>query len=113
MCDYYNLKDTHYLNVASHGFYLMNSKDPLGLNKGLTLPIPDFANNARLQIRVRCQYKGSGDYQFVMTLEFGGVTASPYNIGPILSKNNVQIDKRELYKKENMPLLEKFGYVKK
>ena len=113
MCDYYNLKDTHYLNVASHGFYLMNTKDPLGLNKGLTLPIPDFANNARLQIRVRCQYKGAGDYQFVMTLEFGGVTASPYNIGPIQSKNNVQIDKRELYKKENMPLLEKFGYVEK
>jgi len=110
MCDYYNLKDTHYLNVASHGFFLMNRRDPLALNRGVAPSIPDFANSARLQIRVRCQYKGSGDYQFVMTLEFGGVQKSPYNIGPILSKNNVQIDKRELYNDANKPLLEKFGY---
>ena len=110
MCDYYNLKDTHYLNVASHGFFLMNTKDPLELNKNITPLIPDFAQSARLQIRVRCQYKGSGDYQFVMTLEFGGVTASPFNLGPILSKQNVQIDKRKLYDDANKPLLEKFGY---
>tara|TARA_E500000331_G_scaffold166648_1_gene161350 strand:+ start:18094 stop:18924 length:831 start_codon:yes stop_codon:yes gene_type:complete len=110
MCDYYNLKDTHYLNVASHGFFLMNSKDPLGLNKKLQkeghLPIPDFANSAQLKIRVRCQYKGSGSYQFSMTLEFGGVRASPYNLGPIQSKTNVQINKRELYNSQNAPLLE-------
>lgn len=111
MCDYYNLKDTHYLNVASHGFYLMNKKDPLKLNHNIKgMVIPDFANSAKLQIRVRCQYKGSGDYQFVMTLEFGGVVASPYNIGPILSKSNVQIDKRALFQEQNKPLLDKFGY---
>jgi hypothetical protein len=110
MCDYYNLKDTHYLNVASHGFFLMNTKDPLNLNKNISPAIPDFSLSAKLQIRVRCQYKGSGDYQFVMTLEFGGVTTSPYNIGPILSKNNVQIDKRNLYNEANKPLLKKFGY---
>jgi len=110
MCDYYNLKDTHYLNVASHGFFLMNTKDPIDLNKNITPKIPDFSQSARLQIRVRCQYKGSGDYQFVMTLEFGGVQASPYNLGPILSKQNVQIDTRKLYDEANKPLLEKFGY---
>ena len=110
MCDYYNLKDTHYLNVASHGFFLMNTKDPLKLNRNIVRAIPDFANSARLQIRVRCQYKGSGDYQFVMTLEFGGVQTSPYNLGPILSKQNVQIDTRKLYDEANKPLLEKFGY---
>jgi len=114
MCDYYNLKDTHYLNVASHGFFLMNKKDPLNLNKEIKGPlIPDFANSARLQIRVRCQYKGSGDYQFTMTLEFGGVKTSPYNIGPILSKDNVQIDKRALLADANKPLLDKFGYKAK
>ena len=113
MCDYYNLKDTHYLNVASHGFFLMNKRDPLKLNTGIGgTPIPDFANSATLKIRVRCQYKGSGDYQFVMTLEFGGVTTSPYNIGPILSKTNVQIDKRSLFNDANKPLLDKFGYNK-
>ena len=114
MCDYYNLKDTHYLNVASHGFFLMNTKDPLNLNKGIKgQPVPDFARSAKLQIRIRCQYKGSGDYQFVMTLEFGGVKFSPYNIGPILSKTNVQIDKRALFADQNKPLLDQFGYKDK
>ena len=110
MCDYYNLKDTHYLNVATHGFFLMNTRDPLKLNTNLTPAIPDFANSANLQIRVRCQPKGGGDYQFVMTLEFGGVRKSPYNIGPINSMQDVNINKRKLYTDENKPLFKKFGY---
>ena len=111
MCDYYNLKDTHYLNVASHGFYLMNKRDPLKLNNGINGQIiPDFATSARLQIRVRCQSKGGGDYQFAMTLEFGGVRNSPYNIGPILSPKVVEIDKRSLFNVKNKPLLDQFGY---
>ena len=113
MCDYYNLKDTHYLNVASHGFYLMNGRDPLDLNRKIqekgNLVIPDFANSASLKIRVRCQDKSGGDYQFAMTLHFGGVRKSPYNIGPTQSKDNVQINKRELYSSKNAPLLEAFN----
>ena len=114
MCDYYNLKKTHYLNVASHGFYLMNTRDPLKLNNGIKgQKIPDFANSASLKIRVRCQPKGGGDYQFAMTLEFGGVRHSPYNIGPIVSPKVVEIDKRALFTDKNKPLLDQFGYEEK
>lgn len=85
---YYNKKNTHYMNVGSHGFYTMNV-DPLNLNEHLEQKIPDIANSATSIIRVRCQYKGGGDYQFVMTLQFSGVKASPYNIAPLTGKSSI------------------------
>lgn len=100
VADYYNSKKCHYINVGTHGFYLLGTSDPLELNKklasgGLT-KIPDFSTFAKCKIRVRCQYKGSGDYQFVMTLQFYGVKKSPYNIAPIKQGSKSEIDLKAL-----------------
>lgn len=100
ICEYYIKKKCSYMNVGTTGFYTLNNKDTLGLNKALQSmqkqPIPNFATATTAKIRVRCQYKGGGDYQFVMTLVFGSVTKSPYNIAP-MSGNGV-IDKTKLAK---------------
>lgn len=97
---YYNQKDTYYVNVGTHGFYLMGRKDPLKLNKearenGLEL-IPMFGSAAKAIYRARVQYKGSGNYQFTFELQFSIAASkkSPYNIGATKSKTNVAIDKR-------------------
>lgn len=98
--DYYNSKKCHYINVGTHGFFLLNGSDPLGLNKKLAAVkhplIPDFSRSANCKIRVRCQYKGGGDYQFVMTLQFYGVKKSPYNIAPLKGSSKSDIDTTKL-----------------
>lgn len=109
ICDYYNQKKTQYINVGTHGFYLMNKSDPLKLNAKLKTKIPDFANMASARIRIRCQYKGGGDYQFVMTLEFSKVSKSPYNLCPIVSSSNVTIALNEYKKPDNALLLGAFA----
>jgi hypothetical protein len=109
ICDYYNKKKTYYLNVGTHGFYLMNRFDPLKLNNKLQKKIEDFSNCASARIRVRCQYKGSGDYQFVMTLEFFNVRKSPYNLCPITSPNNVNINIAAYNDINNKMLLKAFA----
>jgi len=109
ICDYYNKKKTQYLNVGTTGFYLMNKSDPLKLNSKLSTKIPDFAASASARIRIRCQPKGGGDYQFVMTLEFSKVTKSPYNLCPITSPSNVTIALAEYKKPLNMDLLLAFS----
>ena len=100
--DYYNSKKCHYINVGTHGFFLLNGSDPLGLNKKLAAgkhpSIPDFSSSASCKIRVRCQYKGGGDYQFVMTLQFYGVKKSPYNLAPLKSGSKSDIDTAKLAK---------------
>lgn len=110
MTKYYNLKDTYYINVGTHGFFLLGNKDPLGLNvamKAQNKPlIPKFEDVCKITARVRCQSKGvtkadaeeksrgrigAQGYQFTFTIEFSlpkGKT--PYNIAPI-SGNNVTI----------------------
>ena len=96
--DYYNTKDTYYLNVGTHGFFLFGS-DPLGLNTKLTklrlAKIPDFAKagSATTKIRIRVQDK-SGSYQISFTLQFGMTAAqkSPYNIAPLKSGSKSEID---------------------
>lgn len=102
ICDYYITKKCSYINVGTHGFFTLNGVDLLGLNKKLKAngnpPIPDFASMASAKIRVRCQYKGGGDYQFVMTLQFGSVKKSPYNIAPIMKGSAATIDKTALTK---------------
>ena len=96
--DYYNAKDTYYLNVGTHGFFLFGS-DPLGLNAKLLKlrlgKIPNFAdaNSATTKIRIRVQDK-SGSYQISFTLQFGMTSAqkSPYNIAPLKSGSKSEID---------------------
>jgi hypothetical protein len=103
MTQYYNLKDTYYINVGTHGFYLLGPKDPLGLNErmrkaGLPL-IPKFEDKCKITARVRCQSKGvtkadaeeksrgsigAQGYQFTFTIEFSlPKNTSDYNIAPI------------------------------
>lgn len=110
ICDYYITKYCSYINVGTHGFYTLNGKDPLKLNIKLekNSTIPDFGKSASARIRVRCQDKGGGDYQFVMTLEFSKVTKSPYNLAPTSSSTSVNIDKSKLQGSSNIPLLEAF-----
>lgn len=99
ICDYYKAKKCSYMQVASHGFYILNGKDDFGLNRILQskgMPkIPDFKNSVKARIRCRCQIKSVSkkDYQFVMTLDFQSAVKSPYNLAPIMSAKNVKIKK--------------------
>lgn len=106
MTKYYNLKNTFYINVGTHGFYLLGNRDPLGLNKRLKdvkLPIvPRFEDVCKITARVRCQSKGitkadaeerskgrigAQGYQFTFTIEFAlPRNTSAYNIAPINGK---------------------------
>lgn len=103
IADYYNSKKCSYLNVGSHGLFLLN-KDALKLNTELAklkLPkIPNFSDrdSAKTQIRVRVQYKGGGDYQFAFTLQFKSVTKSPYNLAPLKTGSTYIVDKTKLKK---------------
>lgn len=104
VCDYYLKKKCSYINVGTHGFFTLNGTDALGLNpnlKKLKHPeIPNFATSATCKIRVRVQLKSSSkkDYQFVMTLQFGGVKKSPYNIAPLRAGSKSDIDVAKLAK---------------
>lgn len=82
--DYYTKKHCSYINVGTHGFYTFGGKDDLKLQDLVGNSIPDFNKNSVTEIRVRCQYKGSGKYQFTMTLQFKGMKASPFNIAPLM-----------------------------
>jgi hypothetical protein len=103
MSRYYNLKNTYYINIGTHGFYLLGTKDPLNLNERMKiagkLPVPKFEDVCRIMARVRCQSKGvtkadaaekskrvigSQGYQFTFTIEFAlPKNTTPYNIAPI------------------------------
>ena len=100
ICDYYIAKKCSYINVGTRGFFTLAGKDLLGLQSKLKVnkeaSIPDFATNASAVIRVRCQNKGGGDYQFVMTLQFGKVSKSPYNIAPLKTGSSAAIDEAVL-----------------
>ena len=85
---YYNKKKTYYINVGTHGFYLLGSKNPLGFKN-----IPDFGSSAKAGYRARIQAKGGGNYQFTFEMSFSipGGKKSPFNIAPIKGKS-VTID---------------------
>ena len=91
--EYYNKKKTYYVNVGTHGFYLLGSKNPLKL-KG----IPRFGSAAKAKYRARVQAKGGGAYQFTFEMGFyiNASNKSPYNIAPIKGKGNVTIDTAKL-----------------
>jgi hypothetical protein len=90
--DYYNRKDTYYVNVGTHGFYLMGNQNPLKLKD-----VPLFSSAAKAIYRARVQYKGSDNYQFTFEMQFTIPTAkkSPYNIAPVDGKS-VNIIKSKL-----------------
>ena len=109
---YYNLKDTFYINVATHGFYLLGRKDPAGLNDHADPKIPLWDNNHTAVLRIRIQSKGvtkatedekrkgwpsagAQGYQITMEIQFKSVSKSPYNIGPILGKS-ATIDEKSI-----------------
>ena len=97
---YYNLKDTYYLNVGTHGFYLMGAKDPAKIGKGVVPTIPRWSNSHKAVLRIRIQSKGvtkaaatekqrngnptgAQGYQITMEIQFKSVIKSVYNIGPV------------------------------
>ena len=90
--EYYNKKDTYYVNVGTHGFYLMGRSNPLGLKD-----VPRFGTSAKATYRARVQYKGSGNYQFTFEMQFSIPTSkkSEFNIAPVDGKS-VQIKKEKL-----------------
>lgn len=87
--EYYNKKATYYVNVGTHGFYLMGRKNPLKLKN-----VPTFGTSAKATYRARVQYKGSGNYQFTFEMQFSMKSKSPYNIAPVDGKSvNIQMNK--------------------
>lgn len=89
---YYNKKKTYYINVGTHGFYLLGSSNPLKL-KG----VPNFSSSIKTKYRARVQAKGGGNYQFTFEMSFSMKRQkSPYNIAPIVNKKNVEIDIKAL-----------------
>ena len=80
--EYYNKKDTYYVNVGTHGFYMMGNKNPLKLKN-----VPTFGNSAKAIYRARVQYKGSDNYQFTFEMQFSMKSKSPYNIAPVDGKS--------------------------
>lgn len=88
--NYYVAKNTYYVNVGTHGFYLMGNKNPLKFDG-----VPRFSSSADAKWRARVQYKGGGNYQFTFEMSFKMRTKSPYNIAPI-NKGSVDIVKNKL-----------------
>lgn len=91
---YYNQKDCYYVNIGTHGFYMFGISDPAKFqqecSKLKTPNVPDFSQAASAIYRARVQYKGSGNYQFTLELQFKVKQKSPYNIAPC-SKTSVNI----------------------
>lgn len=87
---YYNKKNTYYVNVGTHGFYLMGSRNPLGLKD-----VPRFGSSAKATYRARVQYKGSDNYQFTFEMQFSISSKSTYNIAPVDGKS-VKIQENKL-----------------
>jgi hypothetical protein len=88
--EYYVKKKTYYVNVGTHGFYLLGKTNPLGL-KG----VPLFSSAASATYRARVQYKGSGNYQFTFEMQFSipALSKSPFNIAPVDGKSVNIIEK--------------------
>ena len=82
---YYVTKETYYVNVGTHGFFLMGNVNPYGLGG-----IPKFGDAITAKYRARVQDKGAGNYQFTFEMSFSPKMYSPYNIAPC-SKTDVRI----------------------
>ena len=89
--EYYNRKKTYYVNVGTHGFYLLGAHNPLKL-KG----VPRFSAAANAKYRARVQYKGGGRYQFTFEMSFSMKTPSEFNIAPVKKGAGVNIFEQNL-----------------
>ena len=90
--EYYNKKDTYYVNVGTHGFYLMGKTNPLRLKD-----VPTFGASAKAIYRARVQYKGNDNYQFTFEMQFSMKQKSPFNIAPVDGKSvTIQKNKMDL-----------------
>lgn len=106
---YYNIKSTYYINIGTHGFYLLGNSDPAGFNRVSSPKVPLWDDNHKVVLRIRMQSKGvtkaqkqeerSGwphtggqGYQITMEMQFRSVRSSPYNIGPISSRTSVNVN---------------------
>ena len=78
------------MNVGTHGFYLLGTKNPFKLNG-----VPRFSASAKATYRARVQYKGSGNYQFTFEMQFSMSRKSEFNIAPVDGKS-VNIIKSKL-----------------
>ena len=104
---YYNLKDTYYINVGTHGFFLLGGKDPAKMQ--CTAPkVPLWSRSHKCVLRIRIQSKGvskallleernkkptgSQGYQITMSMTFKAVKKSPYNIGPVIKGSAVVME---------------------
>ena len=76
------------MNVGTHGFYMMGNRNPYRLKK-----VPRFSVSSNALWRARVQAKGGGNYQFTFEMGFRIVKKSQYNIAPVKSKLNLEIDK--------------------
>ena len=74
---YYVKKKTYYVNVGTHGFFLMGNVNPFSLGG-----IPNFSEAITAKYRARVQNKGGGNYQFTFEMSFSPKIRSPYNIAP-------------------------------
>lgn len=83
---YYNKKKCYYVNVGTHGFYLLGSSNPLDV-KG----VPLFSSSANAKYRARVQDKGNDNYQFTFEMSFSMSKKSPFNLAPIASKDDVSV----------------------
>jgi hypothetical protein len=107
---YYNIKDTYYLNVGTHGFYLLGAKDPANLNSAAKPKIPRWKDMHAAVLRIRIQSKGvtkaeemekrtgkptgSQGYQITMEIQFKSVMKSPYNIAPVNKGSAVIVESK-------------------
>jgi hypothetical protein len=92
---YYQAKNTFYLNFGTHGLFLLGTSDPLHLNRA-NPRVPEFSRNVKSGYRARVQYKGHDNYQFVFEFTMHQVHPSPYNIAPTVSKTSPVIDKSKV-----------------
>ncbi len=83
--DYYMKKKTYYVNVGTHGFFLMGGVNPYNIGG-----IPRFSSAADAKYRARVQSKGGGNYQFTFEMAFSVRMHSPFNIAPC-SRTDVRI----------------------
>jgi hypothetical protein len=90
--EYYNKKKTYYVNVGTHGFFLLGPSNPLKLKS-----VPRFGDAAKAGYRARVQAKGGGSYQFTFEMSFSipRGKASPFNIAPTIGKS-VKIDQEKM-----------------
>jgi hypothetical protein len=90
---YYNAKKTYYINVGTHGFYLLGPKNPMRL-----IGLKRFKDAATAGWRARVQNKGSGNYQFTFELTFSILASnrSKYNIAPLNNAKDIKINLQTL-----------------